>query len=110
MQESSSNSTRILIVEDALDMLANALTAFAKNDSALARQVRRDDNRVDDLQKEVFAWVQQTIPSQVSATDAIIDVLSIARKLERIADLAANISEDVIFLVEGAMIRHREKG
>lgn len=92
-----------------LNMLSNALNALSRGDSELARQVRRDDDRVDDLQKEVFAWVQGTLPDQIDAMQSILDVLSIARKLERIADMATNISEDVIFLVEGEVIRHREK-
>ncbi len=89
-------------------MLANALLALANDDAQLSRRIRRDDQRVDDLQKEVFAWVQEEIPRNVEAAKSTIDVLSIARKLERIADLCTNIAEDVIFLVEGSVVRHKK--
>lgn len=89
------------------EMLSNALEAFADEDVPLSRQVRRDDQRVDDLQKEIFAWVQEQIPRDVDSTKAAIDILSIARKLERISDLCTNIAEDVIFFVEGSVVRHR---
>ena len=61
---------------------------------------------MDDLQKEVITWAQEAIAEQVDTTTAAIDIMSIARKLERIADLATNIAEDVIFMIEGSMVRH----
>jgi phosphate transport system protein len=61
---------------------------------------------VDDLQKEIFAWAQEEIPRHVEWTKAVIDVMSITRKLERIADLSSNMAEEVIFLVEGTLVRH----
>jgi phosphate transport system protein len=87
-------------------MLAEALSAFADEDVALCLRIRRSDRQVDDLQREVFAWIQDEIPRHVEATRAAIDILSIARKLERIADQATNIAEDVYFIVKGAVIRH----
>ncbi len=94
--------------EYARQMLAESLASLADEDPALARKVRRADNRVDDLQKEMFAWVQEQIPQQVENTRALLDILSVARKLERIADVATNIAEDVIFLAEGEVVRHAE--
>jgi phosphate transport system protein len=87
-------------------MFSDALAALANNDAQACRQIRRSDQHVDDLQKEIFYWVQREIPLHIEATQAAIDILSIARKLERIADIATNIAEDVIFLVEGAIVRH----
>jgi phosphate transport system protein len=54
----------------------------------------------------MFVWVQSEIPRHVESLSAAIDLLSVARKLERIADISTNIAENVIFLAEGAMIRH----
>ncbi|MHC5003066.1 MAG: phosphate signaling complex protein PhoU [Planctomycetota bacterium] len=88
------------------EMFSKAVAAMAREDVDLSRQVRRSDQRVDDLQKEVFVWAQEEIPRHVDWTRTAIDILSIARKLERIGDLATNIAEDVIFLVEGSVIRH----
>lgn len=87
-------------------MLADVLQAFADDDPALAREVRRADRIVDDLQREVFTWVQRQIPEQVEATDVAIDYLSTARSIERIADMARSIAADVVFLTEGDVVRH----
>jgi phosphate transport system protein len=87
-------------------MLHDSVAALANEDADLCRSIRRSDKKVDDLLKEIFAWVLKEIPAHVEHTNAAIDVLSIARKLERIGDLATNIAEDVVFLIEGAVIRH----
>ena len=88
-------------------MLGDALTALANEDADLGRRVRVSDDRVDALHSEVFNWAHREIPVHVEATHAVIDVLSIGRALERVADLAAAIAEDVIFLVEGSIVRHK---
>lgn len=88
-------------------MLSDALTALANEDAELGRRVRSSDDPVDALQREVFAWGHKEIPAHVESTHAVIDVLSIGRALERIADLSTSIAEDVIFLVEGSIVRHR---
>ena len=90
----------------ALKMLGDALTALAGSDVALCRAVRTADEQVDEDQKQMFAWVQEEIPRHVDALRAAIDLLSVARRFERIADLSTNIAEDVIFLIEGAQVRH----
>lgn len=87
-------------------MFVSAMKALADEDADLAQRIRKDDQRVDDLQKEVFAWAQVEIPRHVEDTEAAIDVLSIARKLERIADVCTNIAEDVIFMSKGSLVRH----
>jgi phosphate transport system protein len=92
--------------KEARSMLSDALTALANEDAELCRQVRMSDDRVDALQKELFSWAHKLIPEHVESTHAVIDVLSISRALERIADLSTNVAEDVIFLVEGSIVRH----
>jgi phosphate transport system protein len=87
-------------------MLSDALAALANEDAALCRQVRRSDQRVDDLYKEILIWGRQEIPQHPEAAAAAIDVLTIAQRFERIADMTTNIAEDVIFLVEGRVVRH----
>jgi phosphate transport system protein len=87
-------------------MLSDALAALANEDAALCRQVRRSDPRVDDLYKEILIWGRQEIPQHPEAAAAAIDVLTIAQRFERIADMTTNIAEDVIFLVEGRVVRH----
>jgi phosphate transport system protein len=87
-------------------MLGKVLTALADEDVAAANEVRTDDARLDALEKDVFRWAHQEIPKNVEWTQGVIDLLTITRSIERIGDLATNIAEDVIFLVEGAVVRH----
>jgi phosphate transport system protein len=89
-------------------MLGEVLIALANEDAELCRHVRLSDDRVDALQKELFNWAHSEIPKHVESTHGVIDVLSISRALERIADLSTNIAEDVIFIVEGSVVRHRK--
>ncbi len=95
--------------QGAKGMLNEVLSALTDDDSDRSRHVRRSDEMVDDLLKEMFAWAQETIPTQVNHTEAIIDYLSIARKLERLADHTTNIAETVIFLIEGRVVRHSDE-
>jgi len=92
---------------EAQHMLENVLTSLSDQNVELARRVRAADDRVDDLQREVFVWARNEIPSHVEHTEAAIDFLSIARKLERVGDMSTNIAEEVIFLSEGTLVRHQ---
>ncbi len=96
------------MAHEARTMLSDALTALSNEDADLCRHVRMSDDRVDALQKELFNWAHTEIPKHVESTHAVIDLLSISRALERIADLSSSIAEDVIFIVEGAIVRHRK--
>ncbi len=87
-------------------MLDQSLAALANNDGSLCTNIRKSDDQVDDLLKEMFAWAQETIQDDVEVTAMAINMLSVARKLERIADMATNIAEDVIFIIDGAVVRH----
>lgn len=95
------------MAQTAREMLAESLRALADEDVELARRVRGSDQTVDDIQKSVFQWAQEQIPRDVDSTRTVIDVLSVIRAIERIADLATNIAEDVIFIAEGLVVRHR---
>lgn len=88
-------------------MLADALAALANEDAALCYRVLEGDERVDDLRKEVFEWGREEIPRQPESANAMIDVLSIAQKVERMGDMAYGIARDTIFIVEGNVLRHQ---
>jgi phosphate transport system protein len=87
-------------------MMADVLAALADEDAELCREVRRADRRVDNLNKEVIATSRQLIQDDPTLTAEAIDIMQIAQRLERIADITTNIAEDVIFLVEGRVVRH----
>lgn len=89
-------------------MLADALKAFVQRDPRLAREVRRRDDGVDRLRGVVHRLlVSQMLedPRQISAS---LELLVVAQSLERVADLATNIAEETVFLVEGRVIRHHD--
>ena len=87
-------------------MVRESLDAFVRRDSTLAAQVCRNDDRVDDLYRQLFAELMEMMSSDSKAVSRAVHLLLVARNLERIADHATNIAEDVIYYVEGRDIRH----
>ena len=87
-------------------MLTDALDAFTRGDAALARDVRRRDDRVDALQDSLIRILLTHMMEDPRRIGSAISLLLVSRNLERVADLATNISEDVVFMVEGRFIKH----
>jgi phosphate transport system protein len=87
-------------------MVRDALQSFIEGDTELAKRVLEADDEVDRLNKEAFANLSACMQSKPDSAVQALDVLSIARNLERVADHATNIAEDVIFWVRGADVRH----
>jgi phosphate transport system protein len=77
-----------------------------QKDSKLAREVCRDDDAVDDAIRATYRELQERMRERPETIVAATLLLSAARYLERIADLATNIAEDVVFIVDGEVIRH----
>ena len=90
----------------ATEMLNDALASFVQNDSELARSIGDRDDRVDELHENVFRIVLTHMMQDPRTIGAGIDMILVSRNLERIADLATNIAEDVVFMVEGQSIKH----
>jgi phosphate transport system protein len=88
-------------------MLNRSLDALVKMDAYQARAITVLDDEVDAINRDAFIQVQNRIRADIEQMDRLIHYLSVARHLERIADLATNIAEDVVYLVEGVIIRHR---
>lgn len=88
-------------------MVRSSLDAHVNLDTELALSVGRMDDEVDDLNREVFAIMQEAMSRDQSLIARAVHYLSASRDLERIADLATNVAEDVVFMVEGEVIRHR---
>ncbi len=91
----------------ACEMLRNSLNALVSLDTALARQVHRDDEQVDATHRQLYKVFEDRIRSAPDRIDVHLHMQSVSRYLERIADLATNIAEDVIFMVDGDVIRHK---
>ena len=94
------------MVEVAVGMLKDSLDAFARGDTDLARDVIRRDDEEDRLKSQTFNELVHLMQRDASAIQRGMDIILIARNLERIADHATNIAEDVVFMVIGKDIRH----
>ena len=91
-------------------MVRESLDAFVRRDSVLAAQVCRNDDKVDDLYRQLFAELMEMMSADAKAVPRAVHLLLVARNLERIADHATNVAEDVIYYVEGRDIRHSVAG
>lgn len=87
-------------------MLADALEAFIRGDAAAAREVCRRDEQVDALHRSVFRILLTHMMEDPHMIGAGMELFLVSRNLERVADHATNIGEDVVFLVEGKSIKH----
>ena len=87
-------------------MLADSFLSFLELDSTRAREVLNADDEVDSLHKSMYGRTISQIKESPAQTDSQVMIMSISRCLERIADLASNIAEDVIYLMEGEIVRH----
>ncbi len=91
----------------ALEMLKDALDAFVQRDAARARAVVPRDKPVDALHKEFQRTLAAHMTAEAAAINRCLHWLQVCKRLERIADHAANIAEEVVFLYEAEDIRHR---
>jgi len=87
------------MVKESLDALVNA-------DTLLAQRVRESDDEVDTQRRIIEKQIEQQIATHPERTDCLMSFSSVARHLERIAEMATNIAEDVIYMVEGEIVRH----
>jgi phosphate transport system protein len=87
-------------------MLSDALDAFVRADAQAGRVVCQRDDAVDALHDSVFRILLTHMMETPHIISAAIELLLVSRNLERVADLATNIAEDVVFLVEGKSIKH----
>lgn len=95
------------MVHAATAMVRNALDAFVENDSAKAFGVLASDDEVDALNRIVIDQLHELMKDNNDQIEAAVHCFSASRHLERIADLASNIAEDVIYLVDGDIVRHQ---
>jgi len=88
-------------------MVRQSLDALVRSDARLAREVLRSDDDVDQFNRETYDAAQDLMMQDPSTVRRAVHTLSASRHLERIADLATNIAEDVIYMQEGEVVRHR---
>jgi len=88
-------------------MVRGALDAFVNLDAASARRIIRLDDTVDQHNREIINELQDLMKQRPQSVEAAVHCFSAVRYVERIADHAVNIAEDVIYLAEGEIVRHR---
>jgi phosphate transport system protein len=98
------------MVECVRRMVADALDALVHLDTRRAREVCRADDEVDEYNRHMFVELENLMRRENATIERAVQTLSVSRHLERIADLATNVAEDVVFMVDGEVLRHREAG
>lgn len=91
----------------AQEMVKQCLDAVVNADPTLARRVRESDDAVDDARQQIRRHVMQGIQNHPDRVENLLRINSVSKHIERIADMATNIAEDVIYMVEGEIVRHR---
>jgi phosphate transport system protein len=95
-----------LMAERAIKMVAEALDAFVRGDSVLAREVLNEDDYIDDLNEQIFRELLSFMMENPQTISRAIRLSFISKYIERIADHATNVAELVVYMVEGKIIRH----
>ncbi len=95
------------LAEKARWMLRRSLDSLVNLDTSVARHVCVADDEVDAINRDMYDLIKDAIRAHPEHLDALIAYLSVSRYLERIADHTTNIAEDVIYMVEGVIARHR---
>jgi phosphate transport system protein len=110
------SSPEIYIPEDlkqmstlAMAMLHRSIDSYVHLDPTLARQICLQDDDVDQLNRSIISELTALMQRQPNLIESAIHLFSASRQIERVADHATNIAEDVVYLVEGEIIRHRSR-
>lgn len=91
----------------AQEMVKQCLEAVINADPALARYVREQDDIVDNARQEIRDHVLEGIKANPENTENLLRINAVSKHFERLADMATNVAEDVIYMVEGDIVRHR---
>ena len=95
------------MAHNAQSMLKKSIDALINHDAQLAHKVCVSDDIVDQMNRQMYLKVQEAIVKNPRQISSLIHLLSASRHLERIADHTTNIAEDVIYMVEGQIVRHK---
>jgi phosphate transport system protein len=88
-------------------MVKQSLDALVNSDSALARLVRSEDDEVDQARQRFRQQILDAIRKRPEKVEHLLKLNSVSKHLERLADMATNVAEDVIYMVEGEIVRHQ---
>ena len=94
------------MAEKTQSMLKKSLDSLVNMDADLAWEVGAADDEVDAINRDMYLQVQDGIRKDIDRMECLIHLLQASRHLERIADHATNIAEDVIYMINGEIVRH----
>ena len=95
------------MIDKAQAMFKKSLDALVEMDERLAYEVCAADDEVDALRHEMDGRIKERLQAQPEHLESLLHLLGISRRLERVADHATNIAEDVIYMIEGDVVRHK---
>ncbi len=98
------------MVEITRGMVSDSLAAYVARDVEKAERVCRTDDHVDNLKRSMFRILMTHMLEDPKRISGALELLLVSQNLERIADLATNVAEDVVFLAEGRTIKHGADG
>lgn len=98
-----------VLVDCVIAMVRGSLDSLVNQDKELARKVCKSDDEVDRMHRENIQTLQAKMIHEPTLIPEAVCSLTISRALERIADLATNIAEDVLFMIDGEILRHRDE-
>ncbi len=87
-------------------MVRRSIEALINMDIEVAKQIRQDDDEVDDINRSNYQTIYDAIKVDPENVKALFQYISVSKCLERIADYTTNIAEDVIYMVDGTIVRH----
>ncbi|HVX09938.1 MAG TPA: phosphate signaling complex protein PhoU [Pirellulales bacterium] len=93
----------------AQEMVSASLDALVRADSKTAHQVRRDDDALDAMRRSIHKQIRIAISEDPRQTERLLKFYAVAKHLERIGDMATNIAADVIYMVDGEIVRHTQE-
>jgi phosphate transport system protein len=93
--------------EKALSMVKNSIDSLIDLDEKKAESVMLADDEIDDLHKNVFKKIDNALKDKPGSFELLSQYLTISRALERIGDHATNIAEDVVYMINGTIVRHQ---
>ncbi len=91
----------------AVDMLRRAIDAYVELDSKSARALVAEDAQIDEMNREIIIDLKQRMQQSPAQIEPLLHLFSASRHIERVADHATNIAEDVVYMVDADIIRHR---
>lgn len=92
-----------------VELLRRSIDSYVELDADLARQVCAEDDEVDELNRQIIQDLIEKMKQSPDLVEPLMHLFSASRHVERVADHATNIAEDVVYMVEGEIIRHQHK-